>query len=126
MLAVDASLIDLIEDYRHKRKKSKESNNADNILADADLPSDLSVDSNDLSNGYAEEDLEDDEIVYKYKLSFKEILLYAITDLNIIVAFLPILFFIIGFLLEASSLFGKVPDEVNTAIDNFFAKELGL
>ncbi len=126
LLAVDASLIDLIEDYRHKRKKSKESNNADNILADADLPSDLSVDSNDLSNGYAEEDLEDDEIVYKYKLSFKEILLYAITDLNIIVAFLPILFFIIGFLVEASSLFGKVPDEVNTAIDNFFAKELWI
>lgn len=121
LLAVDASLIDLIEDYRYKRKK--------NITTEVESTSDLPMDSNDLSYEYAEENnlegeeaLEDEEIIYEYKLSFKEIILYAITDLNIIATTIPILLIIISFVLENSFLLDKVPDGVYTGIDAFLAK----
>lgn len=108
----------MIEDYRYKRKK--------NITTEVESTSDLPMDSNDLSYEYAEENnlegeeaLEDEEIIYEYKLSFKEIILYAITDLNIIATTIPILLIIISFVLENSFLLDKVPDGVYTGIDAF-------
>lgn len=114
LLAVDASLIDLIEDYRHKRKKNEKS--------DVESTNDLSDNYIEESNPDDQEALEDEEIIYNYKLSYKEILLYAITDLNIFVTTVPILLIIISFFLENTFLLDKVPDGVYTGIDVFLAK----
>ncbi|HHX55889.1 MAG TPA: PH domain-containing protein, partial [Clostridiales bacterium] len=99
LLAVDASLIDLIEDYRHKRKKNEKS--------DVESTNDLSDNYIEESNPDDQEALEDEEIIYNYKLSYKEILLYAITDLNIFVTTVPILLIIISFFLENTFLLDK-------------------
>lgn len=110
LMAVDKSLIDLIENYRFQRKNLYQADSFDKASSLYKTKPRTDMLGDDLFDDDARED---EEIIYQYKLSYKEIFFYALTDFNVIIVAFSALFLIGELIFEVS--FEKVWLQ-----DNFF------
>lgn len=115
LLAVDASIIDVIEGYRHG------SSNGKKVLFRGG--NELSV----IEDTYSENEEDDEhEIVYEYRMSHKDILLFALTDLNIFIVLIPVIAFIGEIFTEFNFVLDWIPEAVFIGIDKLMGQAIWL
>ncbi len=68
----------------------------------------------------------DQEIIYKYRMSHKDILLFAITDLNIFLLLIPLLVFMGEILTEFNFVLDLIPEAVFIGIDHLLAQAVWI
>lgn len=151
LACVDSKVIHLIETYRHERslmankklydKQNLHSETANDFQASEEgytsgiFNSRESLDSGNVSesrkflnsseiNSQGDEDklFLDQDRIYQYRMSYKDILLYALTDLNIFLILIPIIVFVIEIFSEFDFLLDMIPDAVFRSIDIFLAQ----
>lgn len=132
LLAVDESLIDLIEEYRHKRLNGSQSDKSKPL--DKGNIQDSYSDTNDSDFSFSDsfvnldnkDKIEDEEVIYTYKMSNTDIFLFALTDLNIILVLLTVVVFIQTLFTEYSFIIDRIPKDFFDSIDNFLAQSIWL
>lgn len=122
LLAVDTSLIDVIEDNRHRRSSSRNTSLHKDLYNDLDLINDynMNFDYTDKEDNYEVEN----EIFYEYSMSNTDILFYALTDLNILIVLLPFIAFLFEIFTEFPDVLDYIPQAVTSGLDDFLTQAI--
>ena len=132
LICVDASHIDLIEEHRQGRheKKRVEGNVSENTISNNtnDLADSLDYDASGvIENKTKEKEVDsDNEIIYQYKMSYKDILLYALTDLEAFLILIPIIIFVWEIISEFDIILNLIPNSVFEGFDVLMAQALWI